>query len=139
MAKQQSSFEGSSILVVQKQVPLLRDMSFLLTMAGFNVISATDGAVALAQLEAQTPDLIIADTDLPTVNGYQLLGIVRDSDRWAHIPFVFTSDRYEYDDLMHALDLGADDYLPKPFDLYDMVDAIARTMPQPHTVRKIAS
>jgi DNA-binding response OmpR family regulator len=139
MAKQHSSFEGLSILVVQKHIRLLRNMAFLLTMAGFDVMSASDGAAALEMLEGRAPDLIIADTDLPTVNGYQLLGIVRSTDRWAHIPFIFTSDKYEYDDLMHALDLGADDYLPKPFDLYDLVDAIARTMPRQMYIRKIAS
>ena len=118
-----------TILLVDDHLPLLRNMAFLLEVAGFDVISATDGREALDILETQTPDLVISDVKMPRLDGYGLLKAIRNDVRWHHLPFIFASAQYQLSDLVYGLDLGANDYVPKPFDIYDVLDAIQRTVP----------
>ena len=118
-----------TILLVDDHLPLLRNMAFLLEVAGFDVISATDGQEALKILEEHTPDLVISDVKMPRLDGYGLLKAIRNDVRWHDLPFIFASAQYQLKDLVYGLDLGANDYVPKPFDIYDVLDAIQRTVP----------
>jgi DNA-binding response OmpR family regulator len=117
------------ILLVEDHAPLLRSMAFLLEVAGFDVVTASDGDEALSVLRQQTPDVVISDVNMPNVDGYELLRRIRASAQWRKLPFIFASARYEMEDLMYGLELGANDYVPKPFDIYDVLDAIQRTVP----------
>jgi DNA-binding response OmpR family regulator len=117
------------ILLVEDHAPLLRSMAFLLEVAGFDVVTAANGEEALSALRKQTPDLVISDVSMPDVDGYELLRRLRASSQWRKLPFIFASARYEMEDLMYGLELGANDYVPKPFDIYDVLDAIQRTVP----------
>jgi CheY-like chemotaxis protein len=85
-------------------------------VADFEVHCAANGVEALDVLREHHPDLIISDVDMPEMDGYELLGRVRSDRQCRNIPLIFTSHRYTLDDVMRALDLGADGYLPKPFD-----------------------
>jgi DNA-binding response OmpR family regulator len=124
MANINTSLEGALILVVEDHTPLLRDISFILQVAGFDVVSAADGAEALSLMKRQKPDLVLSDIEMPNLNGYDLLRQIRADKKLASIPCIFMSGRDDYDHLMTALDLGAADYLPKPFDAYELIDAI---------------
>ena len=127
MAKR--SFHGERILLVDDNARLLRSLAFLLQVLGFEVMTACDGADALNALQKRIPDLIIADIDMPHLDGYQLLRQVRADQRWSSVPFIFSSEKYSLNDLLFGLDLGANDYLPKPFDIYDVLEVIERTLP----------
>jgi DNA-binding response OmpR family regulator len=127
MAKR--SFHGERILLVEDNVRLLRSMAFLLNILGFEVMTACDGADGLSALRSRIPDLIIADIEMPRLNGYEFLRSIRADKRWSCIPFIFSSEKYSLHDLTYALDLGANDYLPKPFDIHDVLEVIARTLP----------
>jgi CheY-like chemotaxis protein len=118
------------ILLVEDSIPLLRNAAFLLEVAGYKTLTATNGREALEILRHQRPDLIVSDIEMPEMDGYQFLQKVRADRRWRTIPFIFISGKYELDDLMYGLDLGANDYIPKPFDIYDLLDAIQRTLPE---------
>jgi len=119
-----------TILLVDDNLALLRNMAFLLEIAGFDVISATDGVEALTVLEDRTPDLVISDVKMPRVDGYGLLKAIRNDVRWHNLPFIFASAKYQLKDLIYGLDSGANDYVPKPFDIYDVLDSIQRTAPE---------
>lgn len=121
-------FNHELILLVDDSIALLRKLAFLLEIAGFSVLTAPNGEKALDILRLQTPDLMISDVEMPEMNGYELLQSVRTSRQWRHIPVILTSDKYGLDDLLHALDAGATDYLPKPFDIYDVLDSVKRTL-----------
>jgi DNA-binding response OmpR family regulator len=125
------SFHGERILLVEDNPRLLRSMAFLLHVIGFEVMTACDGIEALDILRMRTSDIILSDIDMPHLDGYELLRQVRLDVRWSRIPFIFASDKYSLDDLMFALDLGADDYLPKPFDIHDALEVIERVLPAP--------
>ena len=116
--------EGALIMVVEDHVALLRDMSFILEVAGFDVVSAVDGVEAFAMMKRQTPDLVLSDIDMPNLNGYELLRQMRTEKKLAAIPCILMSGNDDYDHLMTALEVGAADYLPKPFDAYELIDAI---------------
>jgi CheY-like chemotaxis protein len=118
------------ILLVEDSVPLLRNAAFLLEVAGYKAHSAENGQQGIDILRRHRPDVIISDIEMPQMDGYQFLQKVRADRRFRSIPFIFVSGKYELDDLMYGLDLGADDYLPKPYDIYDLLDAIQRVVPQ---------
>ena len=121
---------SGSILLVQPYAPLLRNLAFLLKMIGFEVTTARSAEEALAALAGRPVGLIIADTPLPGMDGYDLLAAAQADDRLGDVPFIFTSAAYDLNDVLYALELGAADYVPKPFDIYDILDAIKRSAPQ---------
>lgn len=121
MAEQRKSIDFTSILMVDDNVTLLRETAFLLKVVGFQVATAETSAQALDLLRRNSFDLLIVDGDMP---GSDLLNHLRAEQPLRAVPFIITSARYALDDLMHALDRGAADYLPKPYDIYDLLDAI---------------
>jgi CheY-like chemotaxis protein len=124
MAQNIITTDGALIMVVEDHIALRRDMSFILEVAGFDVVSAADGVEALALMKRQTPDLVLSDIDMPNLNGYELLRQMRTEKKLAAVPCILMSGNDDYDHLMTALELGAADYLPKPFDAYELIDAI---------------
>src|SRR5687768_14626719 len=124
MANINTPTDGALIMVVEDHVALLRDMSFILEVAGFDVVSAADGVEALAMMKRQTPDLVLSDIDMPNMDGYELLRQMHTEKKLAAVPCILMSGNDDYEHLMTALDLGAADYLPKPFDAYELIDAI---------------
>jgi DNA-binding response OmpR family regulator len=134
MNKSNHSTDGSFILVVEDYAKLLRNIAFLLQVAGQQVITASSSAEAQQILARQKPDLILADVDMS--NGYEFLRAVRGERRHHTTPFIAMSEKYELHDLMHAMDLGANDYLPKPFDAYDLVNVVRDNLAYSSNQRK---
>jgi DNA-binding response OmpR family regulator len=113
------------VLVVEDQPAMQRNMRTGLTMAGYEVVTASDGVEALAVLGAQAVDLVLADVAMPRMNGYELYEALRRNPQWALIPFVFVSARALDSDVRYGKQLGADDYLVKPFQLEDLLAIVA--------------
>jgi DNA-binding response OmpR family regulator len=92
----------------------LRDLvGFTLTQAGYLVIKAPDGAAAMRSVADEAPDLVILDINMPPgANGFQVCESIRRNSR---VPIMMLTVRGEEEDLVRALELGADDYLTKPF------------------------
>jgi CheY-like chemotaxis protein len=124
------------ILVVDDNLRLLRSTAFLLTVVGFEVTTATNAAEAVETFGRGRPNLIVCDAEMPEKGGYEFLNKVRNRKTARHIPFIMTSTQYQLHDLMNALDFGADDLIPKPFDIYDLLDAIKRAGIFPRRARK---
>jgi len=124
------------ILVVEDQPAMQRNIRVGLTMAGYDVVTAADGIEALAVLGAQPVDLILADIAMPRMNGYQLYEALRANSRWALIPFVFVSARALDSDVRFGKQLGADDYLVKPFQLEDLLAIVAGRLRRAEEVKR---
>ena len=91
----------------------LRDLiAFALTQAGYLVVRTGDGAAALAAFAAEAPDLVILDVNMPHASGFQVCAAIRERSA---VPVMMLTVRGEEEDLVRALELGADDYLTKPF------------------------
>jgi DNA-binding response OmpR family regulator len=100
------------LLVVDDDVALLSLVSFALRQAGYLVVEAADGPAALRQFERELPDLVILDANLPGLSGFEVLRQLRAA---AATPVMMLTVRNTEEDEVHGLDLGADDYLTKPF------------------------
>ena len=102
------------LLLVDGDPKSLRVLDVSLKKAGFDVTTATSGREALTLFEASQPDLIISDTDLDEMDGFELCSQIKARPEWAKIPFIFVSGRKSIEDKIRGLELGVDDYLTKP-------------------------
>ena len=100
------------ILAVDDDADLLALVGFALTQAGYAVVKAPDVKTARQVFAAEAPDLAILDINLPDGNGFEVCQSIREQSR---IPVMMLTARGEEEDLVKALELGADDYLTKPF------------------------
>ena len=100
------------ILLVDDDPDLLAVTGFALQQAGFLVVKAVDGTSALDLFEREQPDLAVLDINLPGLSGFELARRVRAK---GNVPIMMLTVRNEEEDLVRALELGADDYLTKPF------------------------
>ena len=113
-----------SILVVDDDQRLQDAIRLVLKEGGYRVLTADDGIEALAVLRSEPVDLILADVAMPRMNGYQLYKRVRENPQWIAIPFIFLTARAMDSDIRYGKELGADDYLTKPFEPEDLFAAI---------------
>jgi DNA-binding response OmpR family regulator len=100
------------ILAVDDDMELLGLISYALRQAGYLVVEAADGAAALTAFEREEPDLVILDVNLPRLSGLEVCRRLRDTSK---VPVMMLTVRGTEEDQVQALDLGADDYLTKPF------------------------
>jgi DNA-binding response OmpR family regulator len=100
------------ILIADDDRDLLGLIAFTLTQAGYLVVKASDGPSAIHAFKGESPDLAVLDINMPGVSGFQVCEAIRAQSR---IPIMMLTVRGEEEDLIKALDLGADDYLTKPF------------------------
>ncbi len=103
-----------TLLLVDADPKSLRVLEVSLKKAGFSVITAGNGVEALARLEHGAPELIISDTHMPQMDGFELCRRVKERAAWTKIPFVFLSSRKSIEDKIRGLELGVEDYLYKP-------------------------
>jgi DNA-binding response OmpR family regulator len=99
-------------LVADDDRDLLELIGFTLAQAGYLVVKASDGVSALRTFEDESPDLVVLDINMPGASGFQVCEAIRKRSR---VPVIMLTVRGEEEDLVRALDLGADDYLTKPF------------------------
>lgn len=100
------------ILSADDDQDLLALIAFTLSQAGYLVIKAGDGLGAIQAFDAEAPDLVILDINMPGASGFQVCAAIRSKSR---VPVMMLTVRGEEEDLVRALELGADDYLSKPF------------------------
>jgi CheY-like chemotaxis protein len=113
-----------SLLLVDPDSKSLRVLEVSLKNAGFNVTTAQSGQDALAKVETSAPDLIISDTKMPEMDGFQLVGCLRHHSDWAQIPFIFLTEQSEVEDKIRGLELGVEDYLTKPIYIQELVTRV---------------
>ena len=117
MAKQQ-------LLLVDGDPRSVRVLEVSLKNAGFNVTTASDGADALAKLEYATPDLILSDTRLPGIDGYEMVRKLKSRPEHASIPIVFLTSQKSIEDKIRGLELGVEDYLIKPIFVRELITRV---------------
>jgi DNA-binding response OmpR family regulator len=100
------------ILIADDDRDLLSLIAFALTQAGYLVVRANDGLAAISAFQAESPDLVLLDINMPGASGFQVCEAIRTKSR---VPIMMLTVRGEEEDLVRALELGADDYLNKPF------------------------
>ena len=120
--------EAKKILVCDDD-PLLVDLlQYRLAAKGYDVIVAEDGGKALRRLHEVRPDAILLDAMMPVIDGYELLRKIREDENTAKIPVIMLTARKQEQDILTALELGADDYMVKPFIPEELVARLARLL-----------
>ncbi|NJM28064.1 MAG: response regulator, partial [Pseudanabaena sp. RU_4_16] len=115
----------TKILVVEDMDSLREEIIETLTYEGFEVIGAENGAVGVELALKHLPNLIICDVMMPELNGYETLTTLRREPSTATIPFVFLTAKADKVDMRQGMQLGADDYLTKPFTIEELLGAIS--------------
>jgi DNA-binding response OmpR family regulator len=100
------------VLIADDDRDLLELIGFSLSQAGFLVLKAADGPTAVRIFDAEGPDLVVLDINMPGASGFQVCESIRAR---SNVPVMMLTARNEEEDLVRALELGADDYLTKPF------------------------
>jgi two-component system KDP operon response regulator KdpE len=121
----------SRILVVDDEQQILRAVRRALVARGSEVVTAADGESALIEAEAFMPDLVVLDLNLPGIDGLEVCRRLR---AWTRVPILILSVREDEGGKVEALDLGADDYLTKPFGVEELLARVRallrRTQPE---------
>lgn len=113
-----------TILLIEDHAPLRENLSDMLMLEGFTVLRAADGRSGLAIAKEQRPDLILCDIMLPGMDGHEVLMHVRRDAAMRAVPFVFLTAKGTPPDIREGMNLGADDYLPKPVSRSDLLNAV---------------
>jgi len=120
--------DNKQILVCDDD-PLLVDLlDYRLSSRGYDVIIARDGGEALERLKEMRPDAIVLDAMMPVVEGYEVLRRIREDEALRAIPVIMLTARKQEQDILAALELGASEYIVKPFIPEELVARLARLL-----------
>jgi len=114
-----------TILIIEDDDHLRANTALILSMEGYHVTVAADGATGLAMLRRKRPDMILCDILLPTMNGFEVFETIKSNPFLAEIPFLFISALNERQQIRQGMVMGADDYLGKPFSREELIAAVA--------------
>ena len=130
---------GRDILVVEDDYNISNLIHMYLAKEGFETRLASDGAKAIEEFRKKVPDLIVLDIMLPVMDGWAVCARIRETSR---VPIIMLTAKIEVHDRIHGLEMGADDYLVKPFEMKELIARInavlRRTEIPTHTSKKVA-
>lgn len=113
-----------TILVIEDDREMLGNLVGILELAHYKVITAANGRLGVTSALQFNPDLIICDVMMPELDGFGLLHLLRKERATSNIPLIFLTGRVERTDVRKGMNLGADDYITKPFDGLDLLNAV---------------
>jgi len=128
-----------TILVIEDNVDIRENTAEILGLANYKVITAENGKVGVELATREKPDLIICDIMMPELDGYGVLHILNKNVETAGIPFIFLTAKTEKTDIRKGMNLGADDYLTKPFDDVELFAAIESRLKKQEQQKKFYS
>jgi PleD family two-component response regulator len=111
---------GGRVLVVEDDFDISSMLQLYFKTQGYEVYVAPRGGVALEMTRQNMPNVIVLDIMLPDIDGYEVCRQLRTNLRTSHIPIIFLTQKDERNDKIQGLELGADDYITKPFDLEEL-------------------
>ncbi len=113
-----------TILLIEDNNEVRENTAEILELANYNVIQAENGKVGVELAQQHKPDLIICDIMMPVMDGYGVIHLIGKSPDTALIPFIFLTAKSERSDFRKGMELGADDYITKPFDDVELLKAV---------------
>lgn len=118
----------ATVLVIEDEAPIRENLERFLALEGYAVESAENGARGMERIRTRRPDLILCDVMMPVKTGFEVLAELRGDPLLARIPFVFITASAEKEDISKGLDLGAADYVTKPFNLTELAALVRRRL-----------
>ena len=117
-----------TILVIEDNLEIRENMAEILELEGFRVIAATDGTTGLQMAAEDLPHIILCDILMPSLDGYAVLTALKKNPATKDIPFIYVTASAEKSEVKLAMDMGADGYVRKPFDVSDLMEAINKVV-----------
>ena len=111
--------------IVDDMAASVKVLAAKLTSEYYDVITAHDGPTALDLVAEEMPDIVLLDVMMPGMDGYEVLSSLGEEENTARIPFIFLTAKAERVDMRLGMNLGADDYLTKPFEEKELLDAVS--------------
>ncbi|MEA5578391.1 response regulator [Anabaena sp. UHCC 0451] len=119
-----------NILIIEDEAQIRNNIQEILELSDFETLVAENGLQGLELAKEKHPDLILCDLMMPELDGYSVLSQLRHDSSTATIPLIFLTAKSERSDLRRGMELGADDYLTKPFQPYELLQAITTRLHQ---------
>jgi len=116
--------KNKKILVIEDNTDVRENICEILELDGYDVVSAENGKIGVRQAATEVPDLILCDVMMPELDGFGVLKILSNNPKTKNIPFIFLTAKSERQDFRKGMGLGADDYIVKPFDDTELLEAI---------------
>ena len=132
----QDNPQGRLILVVDDEARMVRFIQLNLEHDGFQVISAYNGREALEQVRSRLPNLVLLDVMMPDLDGFEVLTRIREQST---VPIIMLTAKGEEDDRVRGLELGADDYITKPFSPRELVSRVRAVLRRTEAESNLAS
>lgn len=131
------------LVIAEDEDDIRNNLQRLLRMEGFEVWAGSNGRAALDLVRTHRPDLVLSDVMMPEMTGHQLVKALRDDPATAHVPVILLTARADRSDIREGMNLGADDYLTKPFQRTELLDSIRSRLDkmaaQQDAARKLAA
>lgn len=126
----------AKILIIEDNILLRENIADALELEGYKVIHAENGHTGIARAREFNPDLILCDIIMPDMKGYEVLKLLKSDDVQVPFPFIFITALSERKDFREGMELGADDYLVKPFSISELLNAINTQLAKHSSVEK---
>ncbi|MCW3127351.1 MAG: transcriptional regulator, Crp/Fnr family [Bacteroidetes bacterium] len=124
------------ILLIEDNTEVRENTAEILELARYNVITAENGKIGVELAAKEKPDLIICDIMMPVLDGYGVLHLLSKQPETALTPFIFLSAKTERNDIRKGMEMGADDYLTKPFDDIELLNAVESRFHKAELIKK---
>jgi two-component system, OmpR family, alkaline phosphatase synthesis response regulator PhoP len=134
-----SRMSKGKVLVVDDEIYIVHILDFSLGMEGYDVVTALDGEQALEKIKSDKPDLIVLDIMMPKLDGYEVCKTIKSDPATKQIPVILLSAKGRNVDQKMGFDVGADDYITKPFSPRKLVERINQLLGQSVTERPASS
>ena len=125
------------ILIIEDNTEVRENIAELLELSNYEVIEAKDGKIGVQKTLEHKPDLILCDVMMPELDGFGVLRILDKKTETADIPFIFLTAKAEKTDFRKGMNLGADDYITKPFDDVELLDAIEMRLKKSERIKTV--
>ncbi len=127
------------ILLIEDNQNIRENTVEILELANYEVITAENGLIGVNLATSEKPDLIICDIMMPALDGYGVLHLLSKNEDLATIPFIFLSSKSEKTEIRKGMGMGADDYITKPFNGIELLDAVEMRLKKSEMMNKIYS
>ncbi|MBD2680075.1 MULTISPECIES: response regulator [Nostoc] len=126
----------NTILIIEDEEQIRENIEEILQLSDFKTLMASNGKIGLEIAKTKLPDLIICDIMMPELDGYSVLAALRKNEATMNIPLIFVTAKAERSDFRQGMEIGADDYLTKPFTTEELLKAIATRLHKQSVVQR---
>src|SRR4051812_24195719 len=124
-----------TILIIEDNTDVRENTAEILELANYKVLQAENGKAGVEVAQKMKPDLIICDIMMPVLDGYGVIHLLNKNQETANIPFIFLTAKSERTDFRKGMEMGADDYISKPFDDIELLNAVESRLKKNQALR----